>query len=239
MTHEIGTSAFILAAGLGTRMRPLTDDRPKPLIEVGGKPLIDYAIDAVRGAKVSRVVVNAHYLADKIESWARTVEGFNISVSDERNRLLDTGGGILKALPQLGPHPFFVLNGDGMWMETETPALQRLRQHWNDETMDCLLLLCPLAHAKGFDGAGDFHVGADGSLARRSNMDLPLYIYIGAYLVHPRLFAGVTEDVFSMNRLWDKAIAAARLHGLVHNGVWLHVGTPEAVSMAEMHLRNN
>ncbi len=235
---SVGETAFILAAGLGNRMRPLTNDRPKPLIKVGGQALIDYAVDALRRANVSRAVVNAHYCADQIDGWASRARDIKISVSDERAQLLDTGGGIKKALPQLGMSPFFVLNSDGFWLETKVPALTRLRAAWDDSSMDCLLLLCPVEKALGFDGAGDFHIDAEGRLARRRTSALPLYAYIGAYLVHPRLFAGVAEEAFGMNRLWDKAIAAGRLFGLVHDGLWLHVGTPDAVAMAEAHLKN-
>ncbi len=235
MSH--GETAFILAAGLGNRMRPLTNDRPKPLIKVGGQALVDYAMDALRLANVSRAVVNAHYFADQIDDWAANVRGIDITVSDERAKLLDTGGGIKKALPFLGASPFFVLNSDGFWLETGVPALTRLREAWDDANMDCLLLLCPVAKALGFDGAGDFHIDGRGRLERPRTTTLPLYAYIGAYLVHPRLFADVAGGAFGMNQLWDKAIAQGRLFGLVHDGLWLHVGTPEAVAMAEAHLR--
>ncbi len=232
----IGERGFILAAGLGQRMRPLTDMRPKPLIEVGGKKLIDYAMDALRAAKVKHVVVNAHYFADQIDDWSQGVTDIAVKVSDERERLLDTGGGLRKALPLLGGDPFFVLNGDGFWIETETPALQRLKDAWNDAEMDCLLLLCRMENTRGFDGAGDFHVDETGRLSRRGAAKRADYAYIGGYLVHPRLFEGVVEERFSMNVLWDKAIARQRLFGLVHDGLWLHVGTPDAVQMAEEHL---
>jgi N-acetyl-alpha-D-muramate 1-phosphate uridylyltransferase len=236
---RIGETAFILAAGLGSRMRPLSNDRPKPLINVGGQALIDHAIDALRRAGVSRAVVNAHYHADQIDDWASRTKGIDITVSDERARLLDTGGGIKKALPQLGTSPFFVLNSDGFWLDSEVPALTRLRDAWDDNSMDCLLLLCPVEKAIGFDGPGDFHIDGDCRLVRRNTSGLPLYAYIGAYLVHPRLFAGVAEEAFGMNRLWDKAIAQRRLFGLVHDGLWLHVGTPDSVAMAEAHLKNS
>jgi N-acetyl-alpha-D-muramate 1-phosphate uridylyltransferase len=239
MKRDIGSSAFILAAGLGTRMRPLTSDRPKPLITVGGQKLIDYAVDALRLAGVEHVIVNAHYHADQIEQWAQNVMGFNVMVSDESARLLDTGGGILKALPFLGNQPFFVLNSDGFWLEEKIPALQRLRESWNDAAMDCQLLICPVSKALGYEGQGDFQIGADGRLSRRTDASQEAFAYIGGYLVNPRLFTGVLEDKFSMNRLWDKAIAAGRLYGLVHDGLWLHVGTPEAVAMAETHLRKS
>jgi N-acetyl-alpha-D-muramate 1-phosphate uridylyltransferase len=236
---SVGETAFILAAGRGSRMRHLTNDRPKPLIKVGGQALIDYATDALRRAGVSRAVVNTHYHADQIDDWASRTKGVDITVSDERARLLDTGGGIKEALPLLGTSPFFVLNSDGFWLETRVPALARLRETWDDNSMDCLLLLCPVEKAMGYDGAGDFHIDADGRLARRNTSGLPLFAYIGAYLVHPRLFAGVAEEAFGMNRLWDRAIAQRRLFGLVHDGLWLHVGTPEAVAMAEAHLKNS
>jgi MurNAc alpha-1-phosphate uridylyltransferase len=232
----IGETAFILAAGLGTRMRPLTDTMPKPLITVGGKRLIDHAVEAAKAASVKKAVVNAHYFAGQIEAWSRNVRGLEIAVSDEREALLDTGGGICKALPLLGREPFFVLNSDGLWIDRDVPALVSLRQFWRDDAMDCLLLLSPLDMAFGYDGTGDFHMENDGRLVRRKDSTRQAYAYIGGYLVHPRLFNGAGLAKFSMNVLWDKAIAQKRLFGLRHEGVWLHVGTPEAVAMAEAHL---
>ena len=232
----IVSSAMLLAAGLGLRMRPLTLTRPKPLVEVGGRALIDYALDRLRAAHVAKVVVNVHYFAEQIESWASRQSEPPIVVSNERAEVLDTGGGIKLALPHLGPHPFFVLNSDSFWLEQGQPALDRLSAAWDDSRMDCLLLLCPIAQTVGYDGSGDFITAESGRLQRRSTSSREALAYIGGYLVHPRLFADAPTGKFSMNLLWDRAIAVRRLHGLVHRGRWLHVGTPESIALAEAAL---
>ncbi len=232
----IGTRAMMLAAGLGTRMRPLTLTRPKPLIEVAGRSLLDRGVDALQRAGVSQVVVNKHYLADQIDGWAAARATPHIVVQDEEALILDTGGGVAKALPHLGPDPFFVLNSDSFWVDGPAPALQRMRDAWNDATMDCLLLLARKNHSTGFDGPGDFDMDDTGRLARRSG-ETAEHVYAGAYLVHPRLFRDAPEGAFSMNELWNRALAEGRLHGLVHDGWWLHVGTPDAIALAEDKLR--
>jgi MurNAc alpha-1-phosphate uridylyltransferase len=229
----VGDTAMVLAAGLGTRMRPLTLTRPKPLIAVAGKAIIDYGFDRLRAAGVSRAVVNVHYLPEQIEAWAARQSSPRISISDERAELLDTGGGIAHALPLLGTRPFFVINSDCFWIDGAVPALERLRAAWDGARMDCLLLVAPLARTVGYDGKGDFVGDAQGRLSRRAAATGEPLAYIGAYLVHPRLFAGAPSGKFSMNVLWDRAIAAGRLFGLVHDGLWLHVGTPEAIALAE------
>lgn len=234
MTDTIGTHAMILAAGLGLRMRPLTDNLPKPLIKVAGKRLVDYGMDSLREAGVQRVVVNGHYLADQILSWSKQQAIPETIFSDERAEILDTGGGIAKALPLLGEQPFFVVNSDSFWIEGKVPALSRLRNAWNGATMDCLLLLCHVDRTIGYDGRGDFLLGRDGRLIRQQGPGA--LAYIGGYLVHPRLFAGVAVEKFSMNVLWDKAILRGRLHGMAHSGKWLHVGTPGAIASAEAEL---
>jgi N-acetyl-alpha-D-muramate 1-phosphate uridylyltransferase len=233
----IGNTAMVLAAGYGQRMRPLTLTRPKPLVEVSGKPLIDYGFDRLRLAGVETAVVNVHYLGHQIENWAKRQVTPRIIISDERAEILDTGGGVAKALPFLGEEPFFVLNSDSFWVDDGEPALDRLRAAWDDATMDCLLLLSPLERTVGYDGAGDFVLGDDGRLARRAATSGTPLAYIGGYLVSPRLFAGVPQGSFSMNVLWDKAIAERRLFGLRHLGRWLHVGTPEAIPLAEQALK--
>lgn len=232
----IGTRAMMLAAGLGTRMRPLTLTRPKPLIEVAGRSLLDRGVDALQRAGVSQVVVNKHYLADQIDGWAAARATPHIVVQDEEALILDTGGGVAKALPHLGPDPFFVLNSDSFWVDGPAPALHRMRDAWNDATMDCLLLLARKNHSTGFDGPGDFDMDDTGRLARRSG-ETAEHVYAGAYLVHPRLFRDAPEGAFSMNELWNRALAEGRLHGLVHDGWWLHVGTPDAIALAEDKLR--
>jgi N-acetyl-alpha-D-muramate 1-phosphate uridylyltransferase len=232
--HPVGHHAMVLAAGLGLRMRPLTDHTPKPLIKVSGKALIDYGFDRLREAGVGTAVVNAHYLADQIVDWVREQKSPRIFLSDERDMVLDTGGGIAKALPLLGDDPFFVLNSDSFWIDGRIPALNRLKAAWNGADMDCLLLLCPVENTVGYDGQGDFLLARDGRLARQKGAGA--LAYIGGYLVHPRLFKDMPVGKFSMNVLWDRAIAMGRLHGISHDGRWLHVGTPEAVGLAEAAL---
>lgn len=236
MTEQPGERAMVLAAGYGQRMRPLTLTRPKPLIEVAGKPLIGYGFDRLRAAGVSTAVVNVHYLADQVEAWAAAQSSPRIIISDERAGLLDTGGGIARALPLLGAAPFFVINSDSFWLEDGAPALSRLRGAWDDERMDCLLLLSPLERTVGYDGAGDFVLDGDGRLARRAAAPGVPLAYAGGYLVAPRLFQGAPPGKFSMNLLWDRAIAAGRLSGLVHTGRWLHVGEPASIALAERAL---
>lgn len=233
----VGRAAMVLAAGYGQRMRPLTLDRPKPLIEVNGKPLIGYGFDRLREANVSNAVVNVHYLPGLIEAWTKMQSGIEIVIADERAQILDTGGGIVNALPLLGSDPFFVINSDSFWIDRGTPALERLRSAWIDTAMDCLLLLCPLDQTVGYDGRGDFILKPDGRVQRsKQAAGLPL-VYIGCYLVSPRLFEGAPQGAFSMNLLWDRAIAQGRLFGLSHTGKWLHVGTPEAIGLAERALK--
>lgn len=233
---RIGHTAMVMAAGLGQRMRPLTLTRPKPLIEVAGKTLIDHGFDRLRAAGVSRAVVNVHYLADQIEAWAAAQSPPpDIVISDERAELLETGGGLVKAMALLGSDPVFVINSDSFWAEGREPALARLAVAWDDAAMDFLLLLAPLGQTVGYDGKGDFARDAQGRLTRDKSGSGR--VYIGAYLMHPRALAGAPAGKFSVNVLWDRAIAAGRLFGLVHDGLWLHVGTPAAIAEAEAALR--
>lgn len=238
MSTVLGQRAMIMAAGLGQRMRPLTNGKPKPLVDVAGMPLIDYGLARLTEAGCDLAVVNVHYLADQIEAWARAKTSPRIVISDERQELLDTGGGIVKALPLLGEAPFFVVNSDSIWIDTETPALARLQAGWDDARMDCLLLLCHPKRTIGYDGPGDFHLDRDGRLTSRVAKGETGLAYIGAYLVHPRLFANIDVSKFSMNVLWDKAIAQGRLFGIEHQGQWLHVGTPDAIALAERALES-
>ncbi len=228
-------TAMIMAAGLGTRMRPLTDHRPKPLVELAGRTLLDHGLARLRAAGVEKVVVNVHYLADLIETHLEGHSGPDVFVSDERDHLLDTGGGITKALPELGSDAFFVLNCDSLWHEPRVPLLDQLRGAWEASRMDCLLALAPTQGSLGFDGAGDFERADDGRLARRSGASAP-FVNTGAYLVHPRVFANARPEPFSMNLIWDTLIAEGRLYGLPMDGLWMHVGTPEALAEAEARL---
>lgn len=236
---SVGDVAMVLAAGFGTRMKPLTDKIPKPLVPVAGQPLIAHAIDRLREANVKKAVVNAHYLPEQIEAWCKTVSSPAITVSDERDAILDTGGGIGRALPLLGTDPFFVMNSDSFWIDGKTPALQRLRQVWRDADMDCILLICDPAQTTGYDGKGDFVLHTDGRITRaKLSPDRKALAYIGGYLVHPRLFKDAPAGAFSMNVLWDRAIAQNRLFGLAHEGHWLHVGTVPAIAEAEEFLKH-
>lgn len=229
---NVGRAAMILAAGLGTRMRPLTDKRPKPLIEVKGRSLIDRSMDRIREAGIEQVVVNKHYLADQIDAWAAKQSDPPVVVSDERAELLDTGGGVANVLALLGNEPFFVFNSDSFWVDGPVPALERMRAAWRGGQMDCMLLLSDPARSVGFDSSSDFSIDADGRLERFSG-ESGGYIYCGCYLVSPQLFADAPGGAFSMNDLWNKALERGRLFGLVHDGLWLHVGTPEAIKDAE------
>jgi N-acetyl-alpha-D-muramate 1-phosphate uridylyltransferase len=230
---KIGHSAMVLAAGFGTRMRPLTDTTPKPLIRVAGRSIIDYGFDRLREAGVSKAVVNAHYLPDQIVSWSKTVASPPITISDETDAILDTGGGIARALPMLGSDPFFVLNSDSFWIDEGKPSLQRLREAWSDK-MDCLLLLCNPKNTTGYDGDGDFAMDSAGRIIPQTSN---AFTYIGGYLVHPRLFIGAPAGKFSMWKMWEKAMSAQRFYGLMHQGHWFHVGTPEAIGAAESKLK--
>ncbi len=230
-------SAMIMGAGLGLRMRPLTADRPKPLVAVGGKSLIDHSIDRLVDAGVRRIVVNLHYRAQMLRAHLARRRDAEILFSDESDKLLDTGGGVVKALPLLGAEPFFVLNSDSIWVEQGSAALPGMMSQWDDARMDGLLLLADMRTAMGYDGAGDFALMGDGRIGRaRDHADLAPLAYPGVQIVHPRLFAGAPQGAFSTNLMWDRAIAAGRLFGAPLKGVWIHVGTPEARDQAEAYL---
>jgi MurNAc alpha-1-phosphate uridylyltransferase len=224
--------AMVLAAGLGTRMRPLTDTLPKPLIKVAGKALIDYIFDYCREGGVTDTVVNVHYLAGMIEDHVAGIRLPRITISDERAGLLDSGGGVKKALPHLGGGPFFILNADAIWVEGPRPSLNRLREHWNPETMDILLLLAMSSTATGWGNRGDFAMDQNGRLRRAAKNEVTPFVYAGAGIWKPELFDG-RPDIFSLNKLFDEAADKGRLHGLRLDGVWMHVGTPDAIQEAE------
>jgi len=232
--------AMILAAGLGKRMRPLTATTPKPLIEVNGKALIDHGMDRLAEIGVTVCAVNVHYLADLVEVHVKRRKDMEIRISDERDGLLDTGGGIKKALPDLGAQPFFQLNSDtAYWIEGVKPNLQHMIEAWDDERMDALLLLAETVNAVGFSGRGDFDMARNGQLIRRKERSITPFAYAGAAILHPRLFEGSPDGAFSMNLLFDKAIEAGRLYGVQMEGIWLHVGTPEAIVEAEHAVRES
>jgi MurNAc alpha-1-phosphate uridylyltransferase len=224
---------MVLAAGLGTRMRPLTDTRPKPLVPVAGKPLIDHVLDKLAQAGVTTAIVNVHYLADQIETHLAARRTPKIVFSDERQKLLDTGGGVVKALPQLGSAPFFHVNSDTLWIDSITPNLTRLAQAFDPARMDALLLLASTAASIGYHGKGDFAMEADGTLRRRAENEVLPFVYAGVALLSPAMFADAPSGAFSLNVLFDRAAAAGRLAGLRLEGLWMHVGTPEAIAEAE------
>lgn len=237
MAARAPKAAMILAAGLGIRMRPLTDDRPKPLIEIRGRALLDYAIDRLVDAGVETVVVNVHYKAEMIEEHLARRRDARFIISDERNRLMDTGGGVVKALPHLGPRPFLTHNSDFIWREDGPRSnLTRLIESFDPDRMDACMLLVPRERTLGLSGPGDFFLGDDGRLRRRGDSPTCPYYWNGVQMVHPRLFADPPEGPFSTNILWDRAIAKGRLFGLELMGQGLHVGTPEAVGETERYL---
>jgi MurNAc alpha-1-phosphate uridylyltransferase len=225
--------AMVLAAGLGTRMQPLTDTVPKPLVKVAGKALIDHVLDRLADAGVTRAVVNVHHMADQIESHLKGRTRPAIDISDERGELLDTGGGVLKALPRLGHAPFFHMNSDSMWVEGVTPNLSRLAALFDAECMDILLLVASTTASIGYEGRGDFLMAPDGRLSRRAERQVAPFVYAGAAILSPAVFSDAPQGKFSLNRLFDGAIAAERLYGLRLEGTWMHVGTPAAIEAAE------
>lgn len=229
--------AMVLAGGLGTRMRPLTLKKPKPLIVVAGRTLIDRGLDALVEAGVKKAVVNVHYLADQLEAHLQNRTDLTIVISDERSQLLDSAGGIIKALPELGKTPFYILNADTFWVDAEGSNLTKLAQMWDASTMDILLMLADKHHATGYEGRGDFQLGNDGRLSRVPRDEFSDFIYAGAALINPKLFVGQEVTVSSLNHYFDEAIAAGRLYGMVMQGHWLTVGTPEAIAEAETALK--
>jgi MurNAc alpha-1-phosphate uridylyltransferase len=232
---EVPKTAMVLAAGLGKRMRPLTATRPKPLIEVAGKPLLDHALDRLRAAGVEKAVVNVHYLADALEAHLKNrVEGIEILVSDERTQLLETGGGLVHALPLIDADPFLVVNSDNLWVDGPLDSLRLLAASWDEVRMDALLLLVPLARAHCHKGQGDFHMSASGQLKRRKPGSVAPFVFTGIQIASKRLLEGELPDgPFSTNVLWDRAIAAGRLYGAVHEGLWFDVGAPGNIRKAE------
>lgn len=230
-------SAMILAAGLGTRMRPLTDDRPKALVEVGGRTLIDRVLDHLETAGVRRAVVNVHAFADRLEKHlAARRRGPEIRISDEREKLLDTGGGLRRALPLLGTAPCFVINADALWVDGAENTLAMLARRFEPEQMDALLLVVSSAAAIGHDGQGDVLMDQLGRLSWRPEGIVATHVYAGVQILGPDRIARHDEGEFSLRRIWDEALAAERLFGLVHQGGWAHVGTPEAVDLAQRRL---
>ena len=231
------TKAMVLSAGLGTRMRPLTERMPKPLVEVGGKALIDHVLDRLAEAGAERAVVNVHHFAEQIERHLAARAKPQIVISDERGLLLGTGGAVVKALPELGGAPFFHINSDTLWIDGVKPNLTRLADAFDLASMDALLLLAPSTGSIGYAGRGDFAFAADGRLRRRAEREVAPFVYAGAAILAPALFAGAPKGEFPLTDLFDRAALAGRLHGLRLEGLWMHVGTPDAIALAEKAIR--
>jgi MurNAc alpha-1-phosphate uridylyltransferase len=225
--------AIVLAAGLGTRMRGHSDKIPKPLVKVSGKALIDYALDRLAESGVEQVVVNVHYMADALEGHLKKRTHPRIIISDERKELMGTGGGVVKALGHLGDAPFFYMNSDTLWIDGVKPNLQRLAEAFDPAEMDGLLLLAPTTTSIGYDERGDFAMATDGRIRRRPEREVVPFAYASAAVFSPALFKDAPKGVFSMMTLFDRAAEQGRLHGLRIDGIWMHVGTPEAVAEAE------
>ncbi|MEL0106752.1 MAG: nucleotidyltransferase family protein [Rhodospirillaceae bacterium] len=230
------TTAMVLAAGYGTRMRPLTDTLPKPLVRVLDRALIDRVLDRLEDAMVEKAVVNVHYLGEQIEKHLKSRTSPKIDISREEE-LLDTGGGIIHALSKLGKNPFYAVNSDALWLNGYKDALLRLAQHWDDTQMDGLLLLHSTVEAYGYDGMGDFVIDPLGGLQRRPEGEVSPYLFTGVQMLHPRLFKNAPSGPFSMNRLYDEAIEVGRLYGVIHDGEWFHVGTVESLKEAEDYIQ--
>ncbi len=231
----IARTAMVLAAGYGARMRPLTDTVPKPMVPLLGRPLIDYVLDRLATAGVETAVVNVHYLPEKLEEHlhTRAERPPKTKISDERDLLLDTGGGTKKALPLLGDGPFFIHNSDSVWAEGVTPALPAMLRIWDPKRMDCLLLLAPLSTSIGYAARGDFDMASDARLTRRGERQVVPFAFAGVSLCTAALFEHAPDGPFSLNLLWDRALTKGRLHGVRLEGRWMHVGTPQALKEAE------
>jgi MurNAc alpha-1-phosphate uridylyltransferase len=238
-TKAVPRRAMVLAAGLGTRMRPLTDSMPKPLVKVAGKPLIDHVLDRLAGAGVERAIVNVHHFAEQMQKHLAHRTLPQVVISDERGLLLGTGGGVRKALPELGEAPFFHINSDTIWIDGVKSNLARLADAFDPAAMDALLLLAPTAGSIGYAGRGDFAMATDGRLRKRAEQEVAPFVYAGAAILSPGLFKGVPAEELALTTLFDRAAQAGRLHGLRMDGLWMHVGTPEAIPLAEAAIRDS
>ncbi len=235
MTVLASDTAMVMAAGLGKRMRPLTATQPKPLVRVAGKALIDHTLDRLADAGITDAVVNVHYLAEALEAYVLQRESPRITISDERDALLETGGGMVAARSSL-PDPFFCLNSDNIWLDGVQNSFVQLSQQWNADRMDALLLLSPHTNARNFVGPGDFHMDALGMLSRRRSGRIAPFIYTGIQLVSHRLLRDAPEGRFSTNILWNRAMDEGRLYGTAFAGQWFEVGTPAAIKPTEKAL---
>jgi MurNAc alpha-1-phosphate uridylyltransferase len=236
---DVPKTAMVMAAGLGKRMRPLTATRPKPLVEVAGRPLLDHVLERLKVAGVEKVVVNVHYLPGSIEAHlASKAHGLDVAISDERDLLLETGGGMVKAAPLIDADPFLVVNSDNLWVDGPADTLKLLASHWDSKRMDALLLLVPQARAQNHRGSGDFHMDRAGRLRRREKARVAPFVFTGIQMVSKALLEGAPAGAFSTNILWDRAIEQGRCYGAVHQGLWFDVGTPKSIGETEAFLQN-
>jgi MurNAc alpha-1-phosphate uridylyltransferase len=238
MTRHPIDRAMVLAAGLGKRMRPLTDDRPKPLVELAGRCLLDRALDSLSAAGIARFVVNTHYMGRMVAAHLAGRPEIVLSPEDE---LLETGGGVKAALPLLGDGAFFVVNSDAVWRDCGKSAIARMAAHWDCDSMDALLLLVPMHAVAGNMGGhpGDYHLEDDGKARRRAPDETAPFLFGGIQILHPRLFEDAPDGAFSLNLLYDRGQQAGRLHGLRHEGEWYLVGSPEELAAAEAAFAGN
>lgn len=236
---DVPRTAMVMAAGLGKRMRPLTATRPKPLVEVAGRALLDHVLDRLKVAGVEKVVVNVHYLPGSVEAHlASKAHGLEVAISDERDLLLETGGGMVKAAPLIDADPFLVVNSDNLWVDGPADTLKLLASHWDGDRMDALLLVVPHARAQNHRGLGDFHMDRAGRLRRREKARVAPFVFTGIQIVSKALLKDAPEGAFSTNILWDRAIEAGRCFGAVHQGLWFDVGTPKSIGETEAFLQN-
>ena len=227
------TKAMVLAAGFGLRMRPLTDRMPKPLVRVAGQPLLDHVLDKLSQAGVGEAVVNVHYLGEQIIDHVASRKLPHVTISDERNEVLGTGGGVVKALPLLGDAPFYHVNSDTLWIDGVRSNLLRLAENFDPARMDIMLLMAPTASSIGYNGRGDYSMLPDGTLRARREKEVVPFVYAGAAIIAPSIFAGAPQGEFSLTKMFDRASEQERLFGLRLDGLWMHVGTPDAVRAAE------
>lgn len=237
MNTDMPAIAMVMAAGFGTRMRPLTLALPKPLIKVAGKPLIDHTLDFLSSSGIEEAVVNSHYLAELLEGHLQGRKAPPRIIISREDIVLETGGGIKNSLHILGNNPFFVLNSDVICIDGKEPALERLSQSWDDTNMDALLLLHRVKNAVGYDGKGDFFLENDGKLRRRVEGETAPYVFTGIQIIHPRLFIGSPDGAFSLNVLYNKNLS--RIGAIIHDGAWLHIGDPSGLEQAEAWFANN
>lgn len=228
--------AMVLAAGLGQRLRPITNNLPKPLIKIANCTLLDHTLDHLVAAGVECAVVNIHYLADQIKQHLTSRNDLEIIISSEESNLLETGGGVKKALEIFSNEPFYISNADVFWLDGPTKALGRVIEQWDDSKMDALLMLHSTVEAYGYSGNGDFEVDANGKLSRRLEREITPYLFTGLQIIHPRIFKGTPEGKFSLNVIYDRAIEVGRLYGVVHDGEWFHIGTPDGLAEAESYM---